>query len=124
MFARNLKRIFLNKNKTFILGICRCNASTSELPQECGFLPDSEQRQKILKLAVVGVPNAGKSTFINNLMDRKVCATSPKVHTTRTRARAIMNEGNSQIVFVDTPGIVSQQERNRYEVFNTLLNSF
>lgn len=115
MFAKRLNQVFLN-NKPLILSVVRC-ASVQEVQQESQNIHEPEHRQKLLKLAVVGVPNAGKSTFINNLMDRKVCATSPKVHTTRARARAILNEGDSQIVFVDTPGIVSEQERNRYSTF-------
>lgn len=112
MLAKRFKHVFLN-NKTFIISVVRC-ASVQEIQQECQHVHETEQRQKLLKLAVVGVPNAGKSTFINNIMDRKICATSPKVHTTRAKARAILNEGDSQIVFVDTPGIVNQQERNKY----------
>lgn len=122
MLAKRFKHVFFN-NKTFLLSVVRCT-SAQEIPQECQNQHETEQQQKLLKLAVVGVPNAGKSTFINNLMERKVCATSPKVHTTRARARAIFNEGNNQIVFVDTPGIVNQQERNKYAIVYPLLKSY
>ena len=55
--------------------------------------------------AVVGEPNAGKSTLINKIMGTKVSIVSPKAQTTRTRVLAIAIEGKSQIAFVDTPGI-------------------
>ena len=62
-------------------------------PTTCGFV------------AVVGAPNAGKSTLVNALTGTKVSIVSHKVQTTRARIRAIAVEGRSQIVFVDTPGI-------------------
>lgn len=56
-------------------------------------------------VAVLGAPNAGKSTLVNSLVGTKVSIVSPKVQTTRTIVRGIALEGDSQIVFVDTPGI-------------------
>jgi len=55
--------------------------------------------------ALIGAPNAGKSTLINALVGAKVSIVTHKVQTTRTRVRAIAIEGASQIIFVDTPGI-------------------
>lgn len=55
--------------------------------------------------AIIGAPNAGKSTLVNQLTGSKVSIVSHKVQTTRARLRAIAMEGNTQIVFVDTPGI-------------------
>ncbi|KAB0793868.1 hypothetical protein PPYR_13488 [Photinus pyralis] len=74
---------------------------------------NSHESQSLVKVAVIGMPNAGKSTFINYLMDRKVCPTSSKVHTTRTKASAIFTHGNTQIVFLDTPGLVNNNVRRR-----------
>lgn len=48
------------------------------------------------------------------LYDLQVCAASNKVHTTRNKARAIFTEGDSQIVFIDTPGLVHFKEVNKY----------
>ncbi|KAJ3644549.1 hypothetical protein Zmor_022274 [Zophobas morio] len=79
-------------------------------------LPDEDVTTRLLKVAVIGVPNVGKSTFINNLMDRKVCPTSSKVHTTRVKSQAIFTEGDSQIVFLDTPGLVSLQEFKKFNL--------
>lgn len=56
-------------------------------------------------VAVIGAPNAGKSTLVNALAGTKVSIVSRKVQTTRARIRAIAVRGESQIVFVDTPGI-------------------
>jgi len=56
-------------------------------------------------VAVLGAPNAGKSTLVNLLVGSKVSIVSRKVQTTRMRVRGVAIEGDSQIVFVDTPGI-------------------
>ena len=55
--------------------------------------------------AIIGAPNAGKSTLVNQITGSKVSIVSHKVQTTRARIRAIAMEGNTQIVLVDTPGI-------------------
>jgi GTP-binding protein Era len=56
-------------------------------------------------VAIVGKPNVGKSTLLNNLLGIKVAPISPRPQTTRKRLRGILTEGNRQIVFVDTPGL-------------------
>jgi GTP-binding protein Era len=61
--------------------------------------------------AIIGAPNAGKSTLINALAGYKVAIVSHKVQTTRSRIRAIVVEGKSQIIFVDTPGIFEPRRR-------------
>lgn len=62
-------------------------------------------------VAVVGAPNAGKSTLVNALVGTKVSIVSPKVQTTRTIVRGIALHRQSQIVFVDTPGIFQNAKR-------------
>ncbi len=71
--------------------------------QRCGFA------------AIIGAPNAGKSTLINSIVGGKVSIVSSKVQTTRTRVLGIMVEGNAQIIFVDTPGIFKPSQNNRME---------
>jgi len=56
-------------------------------------------------IAVLGVPNVGKSTLVNRLCGRKVSGTSPKPQTTRRRIMGIRNEPECQAIFIDTPGI-------------------
>src|SRR6201995_2487874 len=61
--------------------------------------------------AIIGAPNAGKSTLINALVGTKVAIVTPKVQTTRAPVRGIAIAGETQIVFVDTPGIFRPRRR-------------
>ncbi len=62
-------------------------------------------------VALIGAPNAGKSTLLNTLVGSKVSIVSRKVQTTRALVRGIAIEGQAQIVFVDTPGIFPPKRR-------------
>ena len=62
-------------------------------------------------VSVIGAPNVGKSTLINYLVGTKVSIVSPKVQTTRTQILGICIADNSQIVFIDTPGIFEPKRR-------------
>ncbi len=62
-------------------------------------------------VALIGEPNAGKSTLLNKMVGAKVSIVTHKVQTTRARIRGIAIEGTSQIVFVDTPGIFRPRRR-------------
>src|SRR5690349_10471926 len=62
-------------------------------------------------VALIGAPNAGKSTLINALVGTKVSIVSHKVQTTRALVRGIAVEGRAQLVFIDTPGIFAPRRR-------------
>ena len=72
---------------------------TDDTPQRAGFV------------ALIGEPNAGKSTLLNRMVGAKVSIVTHKVQTTRARIRGVAIEGNSQIVFVDTPGLFQPKRR-------------
>ncbi len=59
-------------------------------------------------VAIIGRPNAGKSTLLNNILKQKVSITSPKPQTTRFAIQAVFEDDRGQIVFVDTPGIMGK----------------
>lgn len=72
-------------------------------------MPETKTRCGLV--ALVGAPNAGKSTLLNKMVGAKVSIVTPKVQTTRTRITGIAIEGDAQIVFVDTPGIFTKTKR-------------
>ena len=80
-------------------------AGEDALPQE------APQETRAGFVALIGVPNAGKSTLLNALVGAKVSIVSRKVQTTRALVRGIVMEGDAQIVLVDTPGIFAPKRR-------------
>lgn len=74
-------------------------------------MAEAEQATRAGFVALIGAPNAGKSTLLNQLVGAKVSIVSRKVQTTRTQVRGIAMSGQAQIVFVDTPGIFAPKRR-------------
>jgi len=69
------------------------------MSRNCGFV------------AIIGAPNAGKSTLLNTLSGTKLAIVTPKAQTTRARTLGIVVDGETQIIFVDTPGIFTPRKR-------------
>ena len=80
-----------------------------EAPETAGAPADTPTRAGFV--ALIGEPNAGKSTLLNRMVGAKVSIVTHKVQTTRTRIRGIAMEGRAQIVFVDTPGLFRPRRR-------------
>ena len=69
-------------------------------------------------ITIIGNPNVGKSTFLNNIIGEKISIISDKAQTTRHRLLGILNTDDSQLIFTDTPGIIN----TKYELQNTMMS--
>ena len=79
--------------------------------------------KKVGYVAIIGRPNAGKSTFINTLIGEKIAITSNIPQTTRNKILAIYNDADSQILFFDTPGIHESQKDFNQQINHPALSS-
>ncbi|KAH8373085.1 hypothetical protein KR009_011633 [Drosophila setifemur] len=125
-----------NKNSKFLVTYVRSLCSTIQIndvsvqaqhPQLVDSYRTSDKRsqdQRSLHIAVIGVPNVGKSTFINNIVNHRVCPTSAKVHTTRQLNTAICTMGQTQLVFYDTPGLITQREIRKHHLEQSFKTSY
>ena len=72
-------------------------------------------------VAIVGVPNAGKSTLLNRMLGEKISITSKKPQTTRNRILGVMHRRGAQLVFIDTPGIFKAKDTLNLRIVDTAL---
>lgn len=79
--------------------------------------------KKVGYVAIIGRPNAGKSTFINTLIGEKIAITSHVPQTTRNKILAMYNDSDAQIIFFDTPGIHESTKSFNAEINNQALSS-
>ena len=62
-------------------------------------------------VAIIGLPNVGKSTLLNAMVLKKISIVTHKVQTTRTQIQAILSKDCSQVIFIDTPGIFQPRKQ-------------
>ncbi|KAL9956338.1 hypothetical protein ACROYT_G037803 [Oculina patagonica] len=92
--------------------ITKRGSNPPEITSENQEFPQS----KLLKVAIIGEANSGKSTLTNCLIGEKVCAVTAVPHTTRRQTIGVFTVGDSQIVLLDTPGIVNIPEARRLKM--------
>ncbi len=78
---------------------------------------------RTIKVSIIGQPNVGKSTLINSFVNEKVAITSRKAQTTIKRERGVLRQGDFQIIFYDTPGIMSLKHKISRDKFLTTMNA-
>lgn len=76
-----------------------------------------KEEKKIILTSISGLPNAGKSTLLNKLIEYDIAPISSKIQTTRRSIKGILNKGETQIIFTDTPGIFFSKEKTILESY-------
>ncbi|XP_063002603.1 GTPase Era, mitochondrial [Elgaria multicarinata webbii] len=84
--------------------------------------PDQPENPKTLRIAIIGAPNAGKSTLSNQILGRKVLPVSKKVHTTRCNAQGVVTKEDTQLIILDTPGLTSSVKAKRHNLEGSMLH--
>ncbi|GFE53477.1 small GTP-binding domain containing protein [Babesia ovis] len=76
--------------------------------------PNQPENSTVIRVALVGLPNAGKSSLMNMLLNTPIAAVSPKVNTTREDIKGILCADNCQMIFTDCPGILESHRRRKF----------
>jgi GTP-binding protein Era len=103
-----IERAKKERKEMFIRNPGRIDEPTDDIKYFQYAMPDQPDNPRSIKVALVGEANAGKSTLVNRLIKTKVTAVTPKSQTTRRNILGVITVDNTQIVFVDTPGIVAK----------------
>ena len=82
-----------------------------------------EQNYKCGVVSILGLPNSGKSTLINNILKKKISIISSKVQTTRNAVKGILTNEKDQIIFIDTPGLSPTKSYLNREMSKSIYNS-
>lgn len=82
--------------------------------------PRDEICKKLLRVALIGAPNAGKSTLLNKLIQADISCVSNKVHTTRQNILGVYTENDTQLEFYDSPGVVAKKHLLKHSLENSL----
>jgi GTP-binding protein Era len=101
--------------------LCASSAAGGEL--EMSGTTDKYDNFKSGYVAIVGVPNAGKSTLLNRMLGEKISITSKKPQTTRNRILGVMHRPAAQLVFIDTPGIFEAKDTLNLRIVDTALSA-
>jgi len=105
----------------YLCGPCVSSAAGGEL--EMSSTTDKYDNFKSGYVAIVGVPNAGKSTLLNRILGEKISITSKKPQTTRNRILGVMHRPDAQLVFIDTPGIFKAKDTLNLRIVDTALSA-
>nr|XP_034182816.1 GTPase Era, mitochondrial [Osmia lignaria] len=107
------------KRSLFCTTVWNANTGETDYPLKHDDSLISQSSKKCVKVAFIGLPNVGKSTLINQLTRRSICPASAKVHTTMHKAEVVYTEDDTQIIFMDTPGLVTRNEIKKYKLVET-----
>ncbi|VDO00850.1 unnamed protein product [Rodentolepis nana] len=118
-FSISVSTVSSNLNTGHVQSIPR---SKIEFLAKMLFMPSqSPPDSRLLKIAVLGYPNAGKSSLVNMLANWRVCAVSGKAHTTRSKQTVVFTKDNIQLAFVDLPGLVSARQVRQFKLERTFI---
>lgn len=112
LYVTEKQSVLFNRNDETNTTITKIDASDAETKQE-----------KIIKVAIIGAPNAGKSSFINTITNHRICPTSRKVHTTLSQSTNIYNKDKTQMILFDTPGLTTVKENKKYNLNDRFLRA-